>query len=110
MTTLSGNIFADLPDRLVEERIEELLSAPGLRIERIVSTGQASPEGVWYDQPQDEWVVVLAGSAGLLVEGEGAPRTLAPGDHVHLPAHRRHRVEWTDHTQPTVGLAVHFEA
>src|SRR5215204_3145177 len=74
----------------------------------IVSTGQASPPGFWYDQPLDEWIVVLAGSAGLLVEGEDGPRTLRAGDHVHLPAHCRHRVEWTDAARPTVWLAVHF--
>jgi cupin 2 domain-containing protein len=87
-----------------------LLGTPARRIERIVSTGQASPPGFWYDQDRDEWVVVLSGAAGLLVEGENAPRAFRPGDHVHLPAHCRHRVEWTDGAGPTVWLAVHFVA
>ena len=104
----AGNLFAHIPDRLDEEEVATLLAAPGLRIERIVSTGQASPPGFWYDQDWDEWVVVLSGAAGLLLEGEPAPRTLRPGDHLHLPAHCRHRVEWTDAARPTVWLAVHF--
>jgi cupin 2 domain-containing protein len=104
----AGNLFAEIPDRLAEEEVATLLAAPGLRIERIVSTGQASPPGFWYDEDWDEWVLVLSGSAGLLLEGEPAPRTLRAGDHLHLPAHCRHRIEWTDPARPTVWLAVHF--
>lgn len=100
------NIYEDVPREGPDERVDALLARPGLRIERIVSTGQASPPGFWYDQPQDEWVVVLKGRAGLVVEGE-AERVLAPGDFVFLPAHRRHRVAWTAVDEPTVWLAVH---
>jgi cupin 2 domain-containing protein len=103
------NIFADVPRDRREELIEALVSAPGLRIERIVSAGQASPPGFWYDQDWAEWVLVLAGSAGLEFEGEAAPRRLRPGDCVLIAAHARHRVAWTDPDQPTVWLAVHFE-
>ena len=101
------NLFAGIVPQAAEEQVSVLLSRPGLRIERIVSTGQASPEGFWYDQPQDEWVVLLAGAAGLLIEGE-AERHLHPGDTVFLPARRRHRVTGTDPDRPTVWLAVHF--
>jgi cupin 2 domain-containing protein len=101
------NIFQDIPRRAANEQVEALLARPGLRIERIVSTGQASPAGFWYDQPQDEWVIVLRGAAALLVEGE-AERTLGPGDFLFLPAHKRHRVTWTAPDEPTVWLAVHF--
>lgn len=103
----AGNLFAILPERLREEEITTLAALPGARIERIVSTGQASPLGFWYDQEQAEWVVLLSGSAGLLFEGEAAPRILRPGDYVEIPAHARHRVEWTDVEEPTVWLAVH---
>ena len=96
------NILAGVPDRLDDERIDELILADGLRIERIISTGQASPPGFWYDQDWNEWVAVLSGSAGLLFEGEAEPRVLRPGDFVSIPAHARHRVEWTDPAQPTV--------
>ncbi|MGD9738960.1 MAG: cupin domain-containing protein [Bauldia sp.] len=92
------------------EEVTELLARPGVRIERIVSTGQSSPDGFWYDQAADEWVVLLAGAARLQVEGEAAPRTLEPGDYLVIPAHCRHRVDWTDPAAVTVWLAVHLTA
>jgi cupin 2 domain-containing protein len=101
------NLFAGLAAKADEELLGDLLRRPGVRIERIVSTGQASPPDFWYDQDWDEWVVVLAGSAGLVLEGETETR-LGPGDYVFLPAHRRHRVAWTDADAPTVWLAVHI--
>jgi cupin 2 domain-containing protein len=107
---VSGNLFSGLSGKVAAEAVERLVRSPAVRIERIVSTGQASPPGFWYDEDWDEWVVVLSGAAGLLVEGEDGPRTLRAGDHVHLPAHCRHRVEWTDAAEPTVWLAVHFPA
>jgi cupin 2 domain-containing protein len=103
----TGNLFADIPARLAQEEITTLMSATDLRIERIVSRGQSSPPGFWYDQPQAEWVTVLTGSALVMFEGDSAPLRMEPGDHVHIPAHRRHRVEWTDPAQATVWLAVH---
>ncbi len=102
----SGSLFADLPTRADQEDIEVLAALPGVRIERIVSTGQASPPGFWFDQDWTEWVL-LAGSAGLLIEGEDAPRILAPGDYLEILPQARHRVEWTAPDQPTVWLAVH---
>ncbi|MBL1257786.1 cupin domain-containing protein [Methylocystis sp. Sn-Cys] len=104
------NLFANVPERLMDEEITILAELPGARIERIVSTGQASQPGLWYDQEQAEWVVLLGGSAGLLFEGEAAPRILRPGDYVDIPAHARHRIEWTDANEPTVWLAVHVGA
>jgi cupin 2 domain-containing protein len=103
----SGNLFADIPARLAQEEITTLISAPDVRIERIVSRGQSSAPGFWYDQPQPEWVIVLTGAALVSFEGDSAAIRMGPGDHVHIPAHRRHRVEWTDPAQPTVWLAVH---
>lgn len=105
----SGNLLANLPASLPEERFDTLLARPGVRIERIVSTGHASPPDFWYDQPQDEWVCVIAGSASLSIEGEPAARILQRGDWIEIPAHVRHRVEWTDANAPTVWLAVHIE-
>jgi cupin 2 domain-containing protein len=104
-----GNLLAQVPVDRAAERFDALLERPGLRIERIVSNGQASPPDFWYDSAQDEWVLLLSGSAGLQIEGETAARALAPGDWLHLPAHCRHRVAWTDADQPTVWLAVHCE-
>lgn len=99
-------LLADLPAALDEELSETLLAGRGVRLERIVSFGQASPDGFWYDQDEAEWVVVLAGRARLAIAGEAADRDLGPGDAVYLPRHCRHRVTWTDPSQPTVWLAL----
>ncbi|BCS53359.1 cupin [Geobacter sp. SVR] len=93
---------------LTEELFQTLAASGGARVERIVSLGQCSPEGEWFDQDQDEWVLLLAGEALLLLEGEPAPRRLASGDHLLIPAHCRHRVAWTDPDRHTIWLAVHF--
>jgi cupin 2 domain-containing protein len=103
----SGSLFAAVPTRLDKEEVAVLASLTGARIERIVSTGQASPPGFWYDQDWTEWVVLLAGSAALQIEGEDGFRILAPGDYVEIPPHVRHRVEWTAADRPAVWLAVH---
>ena len=102
------NLLADLPAGGPDEVFTSILSAPGVVVERIVSTGQASPPGFFYDQPQDEWVLVLAGHAELRFADEPGPRRLGPGDHLLIPARRRHRVERTDREPPTVWLAVHL--
>lgn len=99
-------LLAALPDATAGEVVDVVLKARGLRLERIVSYGQASPEGFWYDQPEAEWVMVLMGAARLVIEGETVERELGPGDAVYLPAHCRHRVAWTDPGQPTVWLAL----
>jgi diamine N-acetyltransferase len=106
---LPPNLFRDFPPRRDEERIERLAGTGGsARVERIVSRGQASPEGYWYDQDEDEWVALLAGSATLAWE-DGRELDLAPGDHVFLPAHEKHRVVRTDPVRETVWLAVFLE-
>jgi cupin 2 domain-containing protein len=102
-----GNLFADIAGHPEGEQFTPLLTSPDVRIERIVSRGHASPQDFWYDQDDAEWVIVLAGSAGLLFEGEAAPRTLKRGDYMAIPAHRKHRIAWTDAQEPTVWLAVH---
>lgn len=105
----AGNLFTGIPEIIPEEIIEILLKAPDFRIERIVSAGQATATGEWYDQETHEWVVLLSGTAGLLVEGEAQVRVLRPGDYLLIPAHCRHRVEWTDPEQQTVWLAFHYQ-
>jgi cupin 2 domain-containing protein len=104
-----GNLFADIPQRLAGEDITTLLASGAVRIERIVSHGEASPPGFWYDQPQAEWVIVLAGRAELAFDGEATTRRMERGDWLHIPAHRRHRVAWTDPTEATIWLAVHHD-
>jgi cupin 2 domain-containing protein len=101
------NLFSDLPKTLPEELIETILSKEGIRIERIVSLGHASPADFWYDQDQHEFIVLLKGAARLRFE-DGVIEMLS-GSFLDIPAHRRHRVEWTDPKQPTIWLAVHYE-
>jgi cupin 2 domain-containing protein len=100
------NLLQDLPAAGAGEISETILAAPGVRIERIVSHGEASPPGFWYDQAEGEWVMLLAGAARLRFADEPEPRALGPGDCIHIAAHRRHRVVWTDPDRPTVWLAV----
>lgn len=108
MPASSGNLFEAAPEDLRDEHVACLAEAPQVRIERIVSTGQASPPGFWYDQPWAEWVVVLAGSAGLLFEGEAEVKVLSEGDYVLIPARLKHRVEWTSQDHATIWVAVHY--
>jgi cupin 2 domain-containing protein len=103
----AGNVFEDIGARAGEEEFRTLLVRPGLKVERIVSTGQCSPPGFWYDQAWDEWVLVVSGGAAVEFEDEGAPRTLKTGDYLHIASGRRHRVVWTQPDPPTVWLAIH---
>ena len=103
------SIFANLPrSTATDEQSSELLKRPGLRIERIVSTGQCSPEGFWYDQLEGEWVLLIQGAARLRFADETGARQLKAGDFVDIAPHRRHRVDWTTPEQPTIWLAIHY--
>jgi cupin 2 domain-containing protein len=104
-----GNLFENLPGAAVEEKFTTLAKFPSARIERIVSTGQASPTGLWYDHEQAEWVVLLNGSASVMQEGKETPRVPRPGEDVEIPARKKHRVEWTDPKETTVWLAAHAD-
>ena len=102
-----ANLLDDLPRDRSTEQLETILAAPAVRVERIVSRGHASPPGFWYDQAEHEWVTVLAGAARLRFE-DGGTAEMRAGDYVNIPAHRRHRVEWTHPDEPTVWLAIHY--
>jgi cupin 2 domain-containing protein len=102
------NLFDDIPAALEAEFAEHLVVGRGVRVERIVSRGHASPQGFWYDQDEAEWVVLLRGAAALRFEGDERDVVLRPGDHVDIPAHTRHRVQWTAPDQDTVWLAVFY--
>ncbi len=100
------NILVALPTRMSEELVTALLDSPHVRIERIISHGHASPEGFWYDQDQHEWVCVLKGATRLRFEDHSIE--MKPGDFANIPAHKKHRVEWTTPDEPTIWLAVHY--
>ena len=103
---MTSNLLTNLPAELPEEFFTTLLQAPGIRIERIVSQGHQSPARFWYDQPTNEWVVVLKGAARL--EFEDGTLEMGPGDFINIPAHKKHRVAWTTPDEPTIWLAVHY--
>lgn len=106
--TSPTNLFADIAAAAGQEQFLPLLQCSGLRIERIVSTGQCSPPDFWYDQEDGEWVLLVAGEAGLRFADESDARCLKPGDFLDIAPHRRHRVEWTAADQPTIWLAIHY--
>lgn len=100
------NLFAEIPSRLPDELFTTLLDAPDVRIERIVSHGHASPADFWYDQKQHEWVLLLKGAARLQIEEDLVE--MKAGDALKIPAHQRHRVDWTTPDEPTIWLAVFY--
>lgn len=100
------NILATLAVAGGDEAVRPLIKGDGIRVERIVSHGHATPAGVWYDQDEAEWVLVVQGRARLTIEGESEDREVGAGDSLFLPAHCRHRVAWTAPDQPTVWLAI----
>lgn len=102
------NIF-HLPTALPsEELFEPLVEKDHILIERIISTGQATPPGEWYDQDRDEWVILLQGEA-ILSYTDGTQVQLKAGDYLFIPAHQKHRVEYTGSNPPCIWLAVHLK-
>jgi cupin 2 domain-containing protein len=110
MTVTHRSLLSSMPAAADAEATEVLLSAHGVRLERIVSMGQASPPDFWYDQAEAEWVLLVAGNARVRVEAEACDRMLVAGDTLFLPARCRHRVTWTDPGVPTVWIALHIDA
>jgi cupin 2 domain-containing protein len=104
----TGSIFANLPEYMPEELFETITSSENVTIERIISKGHRSPEGFWYDQNKHEWAMVIEGEAKICFETKGQPVILKAGDHILIPAHCRHRVDWTDPDRMTIWIAVHF--
>ena len=110
MNTIKQNLFSNIPESFPREIFDTLLENNRFKLERIISSGQPTPENDWYDQEKDEWVVLLKGKAGLRFENESEVIELTPGDHLMIPAHKKHRLEWTDEKQKTVWLALHFDS
>lgn len=106
---VKNNIFNDLPDASAREMFENIFIRSGMKVERIVSQGQSTPEGDWLVSDWDEWVLLLKGKAGLLFQGDSNPVVLEEGDYLLIPSGMNHRVEWTDADSQTVWLAVHVD-
>jgi cupin 2 domain-containing protein len=106
---MKNNIYSNIPNDLPDELIEVISKSRGVRIERIVSRGHRSPEGFWYDQEENEFVLLVSGEAELLFEEDNESVRLEAGDYLVIPAHSRHRVAWTAPDRDTVWLAVHFK-
>ena len=102
-----NNLLNSIPENLADEFFEQLVTSKTVRIERIVSRGHVSPASGWYDQEEEEWVVVLRGSGRILCE-DGVEFLLNAGDHMTIPAHRKHKVSWTDPSITTIWLAVFY--
>ena len=104
-----GNLLLDsIPDSH-QELFETLVQTGEVRIERIISTGQSSPEGFWYDQPEHEFVMVLQGAA--VIDFEERPSiSLEQGTWLHIQPHQRHRVAGTSADSATIWLAIFWKA
>lgn len=103
------NLLSDIPGDLPDELFETLVRSGALHVERIVSRGHVTPPGEWYDQPRDEWVLVVQGAARLAF-ADGREVSMGAGDWLVIAAHEKHRVTWTDPDCDTVWLAVHYLA
>ena len=101
------NIFDNIPTQLHQELFQDIFSKDGLKIQRIVSQGEATQDDKWYIQEDDEWVIVLQGEATLSFEDDSDIK-LSSGDYIHIPAHKKHKVSWTSSDEQTVWLAVHY--
>ncbi|WP_293004682.1 cupin domain-containing protein [Nitrosomonas sp.] len=101
----SQNIFSEIPKNLEHEIFDILIKNDTLTIERIISKGQQSSS--WYDQKENEWVMVLKGEAILTFEDQTSV-PLKKGDFINIPSHKKHRVSWTDPEKETIWLAIHY--
>lgn len=100
-----NNIF-QTPSLPGDDEFSELLAKGDVKIERIISTGQITPFDSWYDQEQDEWVILLEGEARLQFSGEDEI-LLKKGDYLFIKAHEKHRVTYTSVQPACIWLAIH---
>lgn len=101
------NLLTNIPSELPEELFTTLLENNQLKIERIVSRGHHSAENDWYDQDRHEWVLLVQGCARIAY-ADSEPVELIAGQYLHIPAHRKHRVEWTSSVEDCIWLAIHY--
>lgn len=103
-----GDIFAEIPSNLNEEVFEVIANKGSTRIERIVSKGHSSPKNFWYNQKEDEFVILLSGAATILFKESGKEEILEPGDYLIIPAYVEHKVISTDSNEESVWLALFY--
>jgi len=101
-----NNIFAEIPDELDNELMDVLQQSDNIKIQRIVSKGQVSPETGWYDQQQNEWVIVIKGEA--IITFEQTEVAMQAGSYINIPAHTKHKVSWTHPDLETIWLVVYY--
>lgn len=102
------NIFENIPKALPDEQIEQISGNGNVKIERIISRGHSTPEGYWYDQDQNEYVILLKGEAKIDIKNQEETITLKPGDYLDIPAHVKHRVTLTSPREDTIWLTVFY--
>ena len=102
-----NNLLSSLPHKIDSEIFENLVHSDHIKIERILSKGHSSPASGWYDQDENEWILVLKGS-GVVVFDDGNKVTLKKGDYLNIPARKKHKVSWTDPKTVTVWLAIFY--
>ncbi len=102
------NVFNGIPAEIPEEIVQEIFKAQKIRIERIISKGHTSPKDYWYDQDENEWVMVLRGRARLEFSDDRTLLELKEGDYLNIPSHKKHRIEWTEPENETIWLAVFY--
>ena len=102
-----NNIFDNIPENIDVEIMDNLVAGENVKIERIISKGQSSPDSGWYDQAENEWVLVIKGAA-ILEFANGSTQKMKAGDHINIVAHEKHRVQWTDPDTETIWLAVFY--
>ena len=103
-----SNIFENIPPNLKEELNENILVDNNFKVERIISEAHSSPKDFWYDQPTNEFIYIVAGSAGIMFADQSV-KTLNPGDYLVIEAGKKHRVEWTDKNSKTIWLTIHYK-
>lgn len=102
------NIFENIPGKIPNEIFEEIVSSKNIKIQRIISKGHLSPQNFWYEQEENEWVILIKGKAGLRFFDGNELIELNAGDYINIPARKKHRVEWTDTEGETIWLAVFY--
>ncbi len=101
------NLFNGIPEKSDQELLDILLQKDSFKVERIVSRGHSSPENFWYDQDKNEFVLLISGYAGLIFD-DGTKTNLKPGDYLIIPAHKKHRVEFTGPVEKSIWLTIYY--